>query len=233
MDLHDLTAAYALDALDADETKTYEAHLAQCEQCREELTSLTASATALAWAVDAPPPPAALRKRILAAATAERATVVPLPIRRPWLVRTTSAVAAVAACAAVGLGIWATSLSHSVNHERTARAADAGALAILSDPNAQRIPLDGGNGVVAVGRDGEGVLVVHRLAAAPSGKTYEAWVIPPGGKPVAAGLFKGGDGTTVVRLQRSVTRGSTVAATIERAGGVDAPTQSPVMHARA
>ena len=30
MDIHDLTAAYALDALDADETREYEAHLAQC-----------------------------------------------------------------------------------------------------------------------------------------------------------------------------------------------------------
>jgi anti-sigma-K factor RskA len=232
MDLHDLTAAYALDALDADETEAYEAHLAQCERCREELTSLSESATALAWAVDAPPPPAALRERILAAAAAERENVVPFPTRRPWLVRTTSTVAAVAACTAVGLGIWATSLSHSVNRERAARAADAGALAILSDPSARRVPLDGGNGIVAVGRGGEGVLVVDRLAAAPSGKTYEAWVIPPGGKPVAAGLFKGGDGTTVVRLQRSVARGSMIAATVERAGGVDAPTQPPVMRAR-
>jgi anti-sigma-K factor RskA len=233
MDLHDLTAAYALDALDADETKAYEAHLAQCEQCREELTSLSASATALAWAVDAPPPPAALRERILATAAAERANVVSFPTRSPWLVRASSAVAAVAACTAIGLGIWATSLSHSVNRERTARAADAGALAILSDPAARRVSLDGGTGVVAVDPSGQGVLVVDRLAAAPSGKTYEAWVIPPGGKATAAGLFKGGSGTTVVHLERSVARGSTIAVTVERAGGVDASTQQPVMHARA
>ena len=103
MDLHDLTAAYALDALDADETLAYEAHLAQCERCREELASFSESATSLAWAVDAPAPPVALRDRILVAAAAERVNVVPLPVRRPWLVRGASAVAAVAACAAVGL----------------------------------------------------------------------------------------------------------------------------------
>ena len=34
--LHDLTAAYALDALDSDEAREYEAHLARCEQCRAE-----------------------------------------------------------------------------------------------------------------------------------------------------------------------------------------------------
>ncbi len=32
--LHDLTAAYSLDALDFDEARDYEAHLARCERCR-------------------------------------------------------------------------------------------------------------------------------------------------------------------------------------------------------
>jgi anti-sigma-K factor RskA len=233
MDIHDLTAAYALDALDADETREYEAHLAQCVRCRADLSTLSESATALAWAVDAPPPPSDLRERILSAAAAERVNVIPLPVRNPWILRTTAAIAAVAACTAVGLGIWATSLSHSVNRERSARAADAGALAILSDPATRRVPLDGGNGVVAVDRTGKGVLVVDRLASAPSGKTYEAWVIPPGGAPKAAGIFGGGGKTTVVRLEHPVTRGSMIAVTVEQAGGVEAPTQTPVMRARA
>jgi anti-sigma-K factor RskA len=233
MDIHDLTAAYALDALDADETREYEAHLAQCVRCRADLSTLSESATALAWAVDAPPPPSDLRERILSAAAAERVNVIPLAVRNPWILRATAAIAAVAACTAVGLGIWATSLSHSVNRERSARAADAGALAILSDPATRRVPLDGGNGVVAVDQTGKGVLVVDSLASAPSGKTYEAWVIPPGGAPKAAGVFEGGGNTTVVRLEHPVVRGSMVAVTVERAGGVKAPTQTPVMRARA
>jgi anti-sigma factor RsiW len=233
MDLHDLTAAYALDALDEHETREYEAHLAQCERCRDELAVLSESATALAWAVDGPAPPAALRDRILDTAAAERVNVVPLVPRRQWLVRTTSAVAAVAACVAVGLGIWASTLSHSVNQERAARAANARAVEILADPASRRIPLNNGRGVVAVDPTGQGVLVVDRLPRAPAGKTYEAWVIPAGGDPVPAGLFQGGDGTTVVHLQRSVPRGSTIAATVESAGGVTAPTQSPVLRAQA
>jgi len=40
MDIHDLTAAYALDALGPDEVDEYEAHLGQCEQCRAELAEL-------------------------------------------------------------------------------------------------------------------------------------------------------------------------------------------------
>ena len=37
--IHELTAGYALDALDADERWAYETHLAECKRCREELTS--------------------------------------------------------------------------------------------------------------------------------------------------------------------------------------------------
>jgi anti-sigma-K factor RskA len=85
--------------------------------------------------------------------------------------------------------------------------------------------------MVAVGRNGVGVLVVDRLPAAPDGKTYEAWVIPRGGKPVRAGTFDGGDGMTMVKLQMPVPMGATVAATVERDGGVDAPTTKPVLSA--
>lgn len=101
-DLHELTAAYALDALDAHDAEAYEAHLAQCEQCRADLAELHDTATALAWAPDAPAPPARLRTAILEAAAAERTNVVPLPMRRRWL----PAVAAVAAAAAVALAAW-------------------------------------------------------------------------------------------------------------------------------
>ena len=41
--LHDLTAAYALDALDPEDARRYEAHLARCERCQEELAALSES----------------------------------------------------------------------------------------------------------------------------------------------------------------------------------------------
>ena len=230
MDVHELTAAYALDALDAEERETYEAHLAQCEACRAELGTLSETAGALAWAVDTPAPPAELRSRILAAASDERTNVVPL--RRPWLFRATAAVAAVAACTAIGLGVWAGSLSRSLDQDRSARAAEAQALAIYADPASRKVPLRGGNGVVAVDRAGQGALIVRRLPAAPSDKTYEAWVIPHGGGPKAAGTFHGGSPTTVVPLRETVPSGAAIAVTVERGGGVDKPTQTPIFSAQ-
>jgi anti-sigma factor RsiW len=230
-DIHELTAAYALDALGPDEAAEYEAHLGRCERCRDELAALSEAAAALAWGVESPAPPARLRSSILAAAAAERRNVVPLPAR-PWLFRTMAAAAAVAACAALGLGVWASSLSSSLGRERSARAADLRAVEILADGASQRIVLSGANGLVAVSPGGEGVLVVRRLLPAPSGRTYEAWVIPEGGSPSPAGLFRGGGATTLVRLGRAVPAGATVGITVERAGGAASPTGTPIFTAR-
>ena len=102
--LHDLTAAYALNALDAEDARRYEAHLARCEHCQSELAELSESAGALAYAADAPTPSADLRTRILDRARAERPNVVQL---RPRWARPVLAAAAVAACAAIALGLWA------------------------------------------------------------------------------------------------------------------------------
>jgi len=209
--IHQLTAAYALDALDADEARAYEEHLAQCEECRAELASLSDTASSLAWAADAPAPPARLRGAILEQAAAERGNVVPLPVRRSPLFRATAVVAAVAACAAVALGVWAATRS-------TSNCASGWRCSTLA----------AGHGLVAVGPSGQGVLIVDKLPDAPAGKTYEAWVIRDGAaKP--AGLFRGAG---VVQLQRAVPRGAVVAATVERAGGAQQPTTRPIFEAR-
>jgi anti-sigma-K factor RskA len=207
LNVHDLTAAYALDALDADEARTYEAHLAGCERCRSELAALGETASSLAWAVEAPAPPARLRAAILAQAAAERENVVPLPVSRTRLFRATAAVAAVAACAAIAFGVWAAVL----NSRTQTRQAAAWTVVV---------------------RGGHATLSVSELAAAPRGKTYEAWVIPAGGPAQPAGLFAGGGARTVVRLTRPVPQGATIAATVERAGGVSAPTATPLFTAR-
>ena len=228
--MHDLTAAYALDALDLDETREYEDHLATCELCREELVQLGGAAGALAFAVESPAPPTELRLRILESARAERPNVVPL---RPRWTGVTTAIAAAAAVAAIGFGIWAASLANSLDSERSARDQADRALRVLSDPTASRFALKGKTtGSLVVSQDGRAALVLSRLASAPSGKTYEAWVIRPNAiEP--AGLFRGGKGASVVAISRHVPSGSAIGVTIERAGGVDHPTQKPFIASEA
>lgn len=220
--LHDLTAAYALDALDPEDAREYEAHLARCERCRDELASLSEAAGALAYATEAPLPPPELRARILQQARRERENVVPL---RPRWVMPVAAAAGVAACAAIGLGIWAATLSSKLDRREAALAREERVAAILASPNARTISFD--RGALVVARNGAAALVVQNLKDPAEGKTYEAW-ISANGAPKPAGTFEGGDVVTVP-LEGSVARGASVLVTEERDGGVDAPTQKPFL----
>ncbi|TNM68039.1 anti-sigma factor [Streptomyces sp. NP160] len=64
MSEHDLTAAYAVDALTGDEVRQAEQHLAGCAACRAELADLREALADLTAPVE---PPAAVRDRVLAA----------------------------------------------------------------------------------------------------------------------------------------------------------------------
>src|SRR5438067_10265604 len=204
MDVHDLTAAYALDALDGDEAETYERHLGQCEDCRAQLAELNETSAALAFGPVAPAPPARLRAAILETAAAERSNVVPL-LQRRWVARGLAVAAAAAACIVVGLAVSLTRTSHT-----------------------QYVHVS-----MALSREASGSVTVQFSGpAAPDGKTYEAWVIPNGKAPIPAGLFSGG-GSATVHLRGIVPQGATVAVTIEHAGGARAPTTVPIVSAQA
>jgi len=206
--VHDLTAAYALDALEHDEARGYEQHLAGCEPCREELASLQAIAGSLAYGAEPARPPDSLRASILDTARAERPNVVLLKPRS--LTRPLAAVAAVAACAAIGLAVWNVSLHNDLGRTREAL---------------RSAPLTGAKGSVVVAGE-SGALVVSDLAAAPAGKTYEAWVIA-NGHASPAGTFAGGGRTIVIRLAHALPAGAVVAVTLEHAGGAAQPTRKP------
>jgi anti-sigma factor RsiW len=216
-DLHTLSAPYALDALTADERAQFEEHLRTCDRCRAELAGLQDAASSLAFVVEGPAPPTALRTAILDAARAERPNVVPLRPRRTFT--SVAAVYAVAASvAAVGFGLWAASLHNSLSDSRDA-------VRVLGDPASRHLPIGGSRGELVVAPSGQAVLAV-RLPKLPSGKTYEAWIANPSVK--RAGQFDG----SAFTLPRRVSRGSQVMVTVERSGGVDAPTSKPLLAVR-
>ena len=227
--IHELTAAYALDALDEGERDAYEEHLATCERCRDELGTLSEATAALAYGVETPLPPPSLRGRILEEAAAERTNVVPLR-RRPAF-RAVAGVAAVAAGLAIGFGIWAATLHDRLGDERSASAQLRAALAVLGDMQARPISL-GAKGSLVVTPSGEAALVTNSLPAAPAGKTYEAWVIR-GGKPEPAGLMRGGHSIDVLKLKRPVPAHASVAVTVEPRRGSKSPTTLPILRGRA
>jgi anti-sigma-K factor RskA len=220
VDVHSLVAPYALDSLGDEEERGFEQHLATCERCREELAGLREAAASLAYGVTGPEPPTALKERILTQARAERPNVTALPRRRRGRAAPLAAAAALAAAVALGFGVW------SATRPTTRDSFSA----VLAQPGARLVPLDG-RGAVAVAPDGTAALA-FTVPPAPAGKAYEAWVIQ-GGTPKPAGLFEGGDGTSVLDIEQPVRRGAVVAVTLERDGGAKRPTQTPLAVSRA
>ena len=210
--IHELAAAYALDALDPSERREFEEHLAGCGQCREELEGLRDAAAALAYVPEGPAPPPALRDRVLESVRTEGPSNV-VPLRRRWALPVAATLAVAATAAAVVLALWGTNLSNSLDSKNAA-------LGILSDPAARRLEL-GPSSKAVVLPDGRAV-VMSTLSRAPSGKTYELWVIDNGGAK-SAGLFPGGRSNPVV-LTRPVPKGAQIGLSLERAGGAEHPT---------
>jgi anti-sigma-K factor RskA len=210
--LHELTAGYALDALEAADARAYEQHLGRCQACQAELAMFSVGADALAFGAEPAEPPADLRERILAAARGEQPAVAPrlrargIFVRRPARVLVVAAIAAVAA-----LGLWNAALQRQVDRSHDALRA---------------VALHGAAGSIVVGAAGQATMVLADLGPAPAAKTYEAWVLG-GGTTKPAGLFAGGGKTVVVPLSRPLPAGAIVAVTIEPAGGSEQPTSRP------
>src|ERR1017187_2040276 len=92
-------------------------------------------------------------------------------------------------------------------------------------PPRGRVFLDPARGVL---------LLASNLPPAPTGKTYEMWIIPKakGSRPVPAGLFQSAaDGTALHVRPGPVDVAATgiVAVTLEPAAGVPQPTSQPII----
>ena len=127
-DLHTLTGAYALDALDsASETARFSRHLSRCQSCAAEVRGFREVATAMAFAATTEAP-AAMRERVMTAAA--RTRQLPPEIRTharprrtrgsaPWIPWLSGAVATAGIAVAVFFGF---SQAHTQDQLNAARA---------------------------------------------------------------------------------------------------------------
>ena len=224
-DVHALSGAYAVDALDDIERAQFERHLVECAECRAEVDSLREGAAMLA---DVAPvaPPAALRDRILA----EVATVRPLPPQvvevRPRRRRFPALVAAAAAVVALGAGgtlvatqPWADEPGVSFSER------DGFVDSVLRADDAEKYTQkfdDGSRATVYRSKSlGQAVLVTEGMADPGEGKVYELW-LDHDGEMVAAGFMpKGPDNTVLLSGDAAAAEG--VGITVEPEGGSDEP----------
>jgi len=223
-DLHVLTGSYTLDAISDTEREEFERHLQHCPACAAEVRGMRETAVRLARA-RAVAPPARMEPRVLAATYRTR-QLPPLPrdqIRtvRAFPRRLAVLAAAASVAAAVALGVTQLSAQHHLDRARETAIAQ-----VVTAPDARvetaRASAGGSVTVVTSGALHEAVVSTTGMAALPSGRAYQVWVMSPSGAR-SAGLLHG---TSL--LASAVRPGDRIGITVEPARGSARPTTSPV-----
>lgn len=236
-DLHTLTGAYAIDALDPDERAAFVAHLAGCESCAHEVTGLRATGAMLGLAVAAPPDEQ-FRRRLMAqvrstrqeppltaagGATANSAGTLRRGTRttpRMWL--------AVAAALVVLAGSLGAVALHERQRAQSMQQAASEVASVLAAPDARTVTATGEQGsrarAIVSAAKGSAVFVGQTLPDVGAGRALQLWVLGDG-LPRSVGLLS--PGTAIVA--HDVTPGLRLGVTVEPAGGSRQPTTAPII----
>ena len=252
----ELLPAYALGAVDGEDLREMESHLATgCAECRRQLDLWQGDLEELAASVEPVAPSEMARRRIQRlAGTGAAAAPAARPRRSRW--------PAIVAAASLLIAAWAgwrqarlgdelerlgaerdrlarqvSGLDRQLGLARAEADRMAESLAIITAPSSRAIVLAGlgpspnAKGPTFVNPErGKAVFYASGLPALTPDKTYQLWWIE-GGKPVSAGVFNVDQrGMGSVRVERAP-RGATDAwaVTVEPAGGVPQPTGEMVL----
>ena len=225
-DIHALSGAYALDALNDLERAEFDRHLATCDSCEAEVASLRDAAGHLADA-SASSPPAHLRAQVIA----NTKSVRPLPPRsnvaskRRWRI---PALAAAAAAVIAGLGVGVTAEWQPWEPEPPVQVSLADRVRQAPDAQSWTQALPSGGSVTVTRSKSVGAAVWQStgLKPLPSGRVYELWLQAPDESLKPAGLFSASDSEVVMRGNAAEAIGAGV--TEEPSGGSPAPTTKPI-----
>ncbi len=230
--IRELLGAYALGAVNADERRLVESHLAGCPDCVAELAELRAATTSLPLLAEERVPSPMLRDRLLAQAQAESAprqmrnevppagsapqiasTREPVPLRyeaaprRPRLPKEATIWAAAAVLLLVfsaAMVFWNLSLRQDLNDQ--AQPTKSVAVQFAKPENGARASL------VYLPDTQVMLLNVLDMPQLPDGQVYQVWLINAKG-PVPVGVFRAGD--SQVAIAANPTAYQTLAVTIE------------------
>ncbi|MDQ6777112.1 MAG: anti-sigma factor [Actinomycetota bacterium] len=217
-------AGWVLGSLSPRDAERFAAHLEGCSLCRAEVARLTGSCEQLIEAVPLLAPPPELRKRVMASVRADAGISGADPPAEPVLRIRRSAVrfglllAILATMAVAIVAVVVLTTDHP---------SQGGVRTVVG-----KVAPKGGPGARAVVRIGahEATLVLTRLAAPPSGRIYQAWVVRGGSAATPTGsLFsvpRSGDTRIVLPPLRDVVQ---VIITAEPPRGSPTPTLPPVV----
>lgn len=227
-DVHTLSGAYALDALDAGEAEEFRSHLADCPACDQEVREFQRVAARLG-AVETVAAPAYLRARVLAAVdrTPQLPPTIPSIVERSpqrrWRPRLMmlAAAAVLVAGGAVGVGVALDSRQAEL---------DAAAAQVFEAPDARTLTAPTSNGgelVVAVSPSRQQVaLDTRRLPALEDGQVYQVWAVQGDVVLSSAAVLDDLDEGAAMAAPDD---GTQMAITVEPAGGSEKPSGDPIV----
>lgn len=242
-DVHGLSGAYAVDALDEAERLAFEHHLARCPACQAEVASLRAAAQELS-ALTETDPPSRLRDAVLGeirnvrprppappdtagrpgdGGPADDRTPRVVRMRRRLPVGWAAAAAAVIALVVGGVAWspWSTRTPQLTAAEQVIHATDV-----------QRYTQALGDATATLYRSpslGRAVLVADHMPPTPPGRVYQLWLAQPDRGMVSAGLMSNADTSEVtVLLQGDAATATAAGITVEPSGGSPQPTTTPL-----
>lgn len=254
--LHLLTGAYALNALNDDERAAFERHALSNEDSREELRGLSETAAMLAYGTPAVAPPPELKDKVMASIRNTRqlpvdAVVTDLKAGRKspgtgaspgnaspkstTAVRWLGAAAGILLVATAALGGWAVGLaseqSQTEQHLQALAHQQAEVLSVLMAPDSKVIPgrlPDGAVVNIAVSaQSGKAAVIAEGLPALAEDRAYELWLLSDEGA-VPAGLIAA-TGQTSMNMLEDISGATHVGLTVEPAGGSPQPTTEPIL----
>ena len=250
-DLKDLAAAYALGALDPAEARSFEAFLATSPEARRVVAEFREVATLLATTTEGagPGPSSDLRDRVLARVAKEKVVALrPAAARPNWI----PWAAAAAVLLAVGFGLQSIALRRQVTERDAAIAElrrDFGAtqaqladreatLNAILEPDVRLTTLTSTSTPAPVIQlfmnPKKRVALIHAFNLQPteSGRVYQLWFIPKGGKPIPSVTFTAEPTGHAMVQQVAIPEApnlAVAAVTNEPAGGSPQPTTQPIL----
>lgn len=251
--MRDELAAFSIGASDIEDRTALEAQLAERPDLRAEAARIAAEMTVLLADVPRRQPSADLKRRILAAATAERRAsstnrhIVALPrttanrtanLRSAllWL-SSTAAVALLALCVYLFGEINALRGERDKLESLRSKLTEDLAMAVdlVMQSQSRRVELMSDDGemramVVLQPEMDEALIVTHDLPALPPDQTYQLWMIGPEGVVSTCVFNTDTDGhmTMVFKAAQSWDNVSALGISIEPRGGSTAPTTKPL-----
>lgn len=237
---------YALGVLEGDELRGIETHVNSCADCARKVSEARGRISVLAFSAKPQEPSPEVRQRLMARVRAEanpaRARDAVRAERAPSRLWNFAWGAVAVALAIFAVYLWNSNkiLQNELNQQEAAMKKQMAATerareiaALLGSPQtvtvnlAPKAPVTTGGGRVIYNSKQGALIYAGTLPALAANKSYELWVIPQTGNPIAAGVFSvdpNGDGSVVLPKIPLGVSAKAFAVTIEPSGGGAAPT---------